>query len=223
MAEVEAMGFHSLQHILEWIVNQEIYTYLASKFDLDNNVIKDDVANIEINAEIVERALRLPSCEILQTIVLCRVTKNPEKKEKKAKRKASNLLEEEVTQTKRKASNLVEEEVTHGEDEPISEITSHLTQETTPEDTTIGDNAVDQIPSLVPQSPAATPPALCSGNENNNDGSLPPEAIIEQDFHSFFHSLYSSVDVCVDDGFLYSEFLNSLLAGEDHQATFDSP
>ncbi|MED6137092.1 hypothetical protein PIB30_061747 [Stylosanthes scabra] len=64
MAEVEAMGFGSLQHILEWIVNQEIYTYLASKFDLDNNVIKDDVANVEINAEIVERALRLPSCGI---------------------------------------------------------------------------------------------------------------------------------------------------------------
>ncbi|MED6175047.1 hypothetical protein PIB30_074834 [Stylosanthes scabra] len=61
MAEVEAMGFGNLQYISEWIVNQEIYTYLALKFDLDNNVIKDDVANIEINAEIVERALGLPS------------------------------------------------------------------------------------------------------------------------------------------------------------------
>ncbi|MED6161386.1 hypothetical protein PIB30_060285 [Stylosanthes scabra] len=56
------MGFGNFQHIPEWIVNQEIYTYLASKFDLENNVIKDDVANIEINAEIVERALGLPSC-----------------------------------------------------------------------------------------------------------------------------------------------------------------
>ncbi|MED6208946.1 hypothetical protein PIB30_049841 [Stylosanthes scabra] len=36
--------------------------YLATKFDLENNVIKDDVANIEINAEIVECALGLPSC-----------------------------------------------------------------------------------------------------------------------------------------------------------------
>ncbi|MED6165957.1 hypothetical protein PIB30_104572, partial [Stylosanthes scabra] len=36
--------------------------YLATKFDLENNVIKDDVANIEINVEIVERALGLPSC-----------------------------------------------------------------------------------------------------------------------------------------------------------------
>ncbi|MED6197806.1 hypothetical protein PIB30_060199 [Stylosanthes scabra] len=35
---------------------------LATKFDLENSVIKDDVANIEINAKIVERALRLPSC-----------------------------------------------------------------------------------------------------------------------------------------------------------------
>ncbi|MED6219554.1 hypothetical protein PIB30_036804 [Stylosanthes scabra] len=61
MAEVEAMDFGNLQYIPEWIVNQEICMYLASKFDLDNNVIKDDVANIEINAEIVERALGLPS------------------------------------------------------------------------------------------------------------------------------------------------------------------
>ncbi|MED6139294.1 hypothetical protein PIB30_082423, partial [Stylosanthes scabra] len=59
MAEVDAMGFANFQHILEWIVNQEIYMYLATKFDLENNVIKDDVANIEINAEIVERALGL--------------------------------------------------------------------------------------------------------------------------------------------------------------------
>ncbi|MED6159976.1 hypothetical protein PIB30_047212 [Stylosanthes scabra] len=62
MAEVDAMGFASLQYIPEWIVNQEIYMYLATKFDVENNVIKDDVANIEINAEIVERALGLPSC-----------------------------------------------------------------------------------------------------------------------------------------------------------------
>ncbi|MED6133716.1 hypothetical protein PIB30_030689 [Stylosanthes scabra] len=66
MAEVETMGFGNLQYIPEWIVNQEIYTYLASKFDLDNNVIKDDVANIEINAEIVERALGLPSSVMIK-------------------------------------------------------------------------------------------------------------------------------------------------------------
>ncbi|MED6110028.1 hypothetical protein PIB30_039111 [Stylosanthes scabra] len=160
-----------------------------------------------------------------KTMVLCRVTNNPEKKEKKAKRKANNLLEEEVTQTKKKASNLIEEEVTRGEDEPVSEITSHLTQETTPEDTRIQDNAVDQIPSLVPQSPAATAtatsPASCSGNENNNAGSLPLQAILERD--AFFNSMYSSVDVCPGTGFLYSEFLNSLLAGDDHWATSDSP
>ncbi|MED6153946.1 hypothetical protein PIB30_107131 [Stylosanthes scabra] len=62
MAKVDAMGFASLQYIPEWIVNQEIYMYLATKFDVENNVIKDDVANIEINAGIVERALGLPSC-----------------------------------------------------------------------------------------------------------------------------------------------------------------
>ncbi|MED6109202.1 hypothetical protein PIB30_031304 [Stylosanthes scabra] len=61
MPEVEAMGFADFQYIPEWTVNQEIYTYLATKFDVENNLIKDDVANIEINAEIVERALRLPS------------------------------------------------------------------------------------------------------------------------------------------------------------------
>ncbi|MED6125207.1 hypothetical protein PIB30_066494 [Stylosanthes scabra] len=60
MTEVDAMGFANFQHIPEWIVNQEIYMYLATKFDLENNVIKDDVANIEINAEIVEHALGLP-------------------------------------------------------------------------------------------------------------------------------------------------------------------
>ncbi|MED6180421.1 hypothetical protein PIB30_010051 [Stylosanthes scabra] len=61
MAEVDAMGFANFQHIPEWTVNQEIYTYLATKFDVENNLIKDDVANIEINAEIVECALGLPS------------------------------------------------------------------------------------------------------------------------------------------------------------------
>ncbi|MED6107668.1 hypothetical protein PIB30_016287 [Stylosanthes scabra] len=61
MTEVEVMGFANFQHIPEWIVNQEIYMYLVTKFDFENNLIKDDVANIEINVEIVERALGLPS------------------------------------------------------------------------------------------------------------------------------------------------------------------
>ncbi|MED6141568.1 hypothetical protein PIB30_104758 [Stylosanthes scabra] len=40
---------------------KELFLHLASKFDLENNLIKDDVGSIEVNATIVERAIGLPS------------------------------------------------------------------------------------------------------------------------------------------------------------------
>ncbi|MED6175765.1 hypothetical protein PIB30_081429 [Stylosanthes scabra] len=61
IAEVIAMGFGDLQDIPDWIVQQELYLYLASKFDLDNNLIKDDIDSIEVNVAIVERAIGLLS------------------------------------------------------------------------------------------------------------------------------------------------------------------
>ncbi|MED6150360.1 hypothetical protein PIB30_071536 [Stylosanthes scabra] len=45
----------------DWIVQQELFLHLASKFDLENNLIKDDVGNIEVNTVAIERATGLPS------------------------------------------------------------------------------------------------------------------------------------------------------------------
>ncbi|MED6177461.1 hypothetical protein PIB30_098327 [Stylosanthes scabra] len=65
VAEIVTMGFGDFQQISYWIVQQELFLHIASKFDLDNNLIKDDVGNIEVNAAIIERATGLPSYVIL--------------------------------------------------------------------------------------------------------------------------------------------------------------
>ncbi|MED6167261.1 hypothetical protein PIB30_001157 [Stylosanthes scabra] len=74
MVEVEAMRFSDLQHIANRIVQQELYMHLASNFDLDNNLIKHDIDNIEVNATIVEIILNnLNQCmcfEIIYVLVL---------------------------------------------------------------------------------------------------------------------------------------------------------
>ncbi|MED6223779.1 hypothetical protein PIB30_077395 [Stylosanthes scabra] len=61
VAKIITMGFGDFQQIPDWIVQQELFLHLASKFDLENNLIKDDVGSIEVNATIVERAIGLPS------------------------------------------------------------------------------------------------------------------------------------------------------------------
>ncbi|MED6126277.1 hypothetical protein PIB30_076825 [Stylosanthes scabra] len=61
VAEIVTMGFGDFQQIPNWIVQQELFLHIASKFDLDNNLIKNDVGNIEVNAAIIERAIGLPS------------------------------------------------------------------------------------------------------------------------------------------------------------------
>ncbi|MED6149324.1 hypothetical protein PIB30_061277 [Stylosanthes scabra] len=61
VAEIITMGFGDFQQFPHWIVQQELFLHLASKFDLENNLIKDDVGSIEVNATIVERAIGLPS------------------------------------------------------------------------------------------------------------------------------------------------------------------
>ncbi|MED6126663.1 hypothetical protein PIB30_080578, partial [Stylosanthes scabra] len=43
VAEIVTMGFGDFQQIPNWIVQQELFLHIASKFDLDNNLIKDDV------------------------------------------------------------------------------------------------------------------------------------------------------------------------------------
>ncbi|MED6145362.1 hypothetical protein PIB30_024408, partial [Stylosanthes scabra] len=61
MAEVIAMGFPDLEDMPNWTVKQELFLHLASKFDLENNLIRDDVGMINVNASVIERAIRLPS------------------------------------------------------------------------------------------------------------------------------------------------------------------
>ncbi|MED6136915.1 hypothetical protein PIB30_060179 [Stylosanthes scabra] len=61
MAEVINMGFHDFQHIPDWFVKQELFLHLASRFDLENNLIKDDVGSIEVDVSVVERSIGLPS------------------------------------------------------------------------------------------------------------------------------------------------------------------
>ncbi|MED6206242.1 hypothetical protein PIB30_024834 [Stylosanthes scabra] len=43
MAEVIDMWFRDLQHMPNWTVKQGLLLHLASRFDLENNLIKDDV------------------------------------------------------------------------------------------------------------------------------------------------------------------------------------
>ncbi|MED6223294.1 hypothetical protein PIB30_072623 [Stylosanthes scabra] len=38
---------------------EELFLHLASRFDLENNLIKDDVGSIELDASVVERATGL--------------------------------------------------------------------------------------------------------------------------------------------------------------------
>ncbi|MED6180079.1 hypothetical protein PIB30_006891 [Stylosanthes scabra] len=61
MAEVIAMGFRDLEDMPNWTVKQELFLHLASKFDLENNLIRDDVGMIDVNASVIERAIGLPS------------------------------------------------------------------------------------------------------------------------------------------------------------------
>ncbi|MED6210503.1 hypothetical protein PIB30_064694 [Stylosanthes scabra] len=61
VAEIITMGFGDFQQNPDWIVQQELFLHIASKFDLNNNLIKDDVGNIEVNAAVIERATGLPS------------------------------------------------------------------------------------------------------------------------------------------------------------------
>ncbi|MED6158850.1 hypothetical protein PIB30_036764 [Stylosanthes scabra] len=61
MAEVIDMGFRDLQHKPNWTVKQGLFLHLASRFDLENNLIKDDVGTIEVDASVIERAIRLRS------------------------------------------------------------------------------------------------------------------------------------------------------------------
>ncbi|MED6153196.1 hypothetical protein PIB30_099359, partial [Stylosanthes scabra] len=63
VTEIITMGFGDFQQIQDWIVQQELFLHLASKFDLENNLIKDDVGNIEVNAAVIERTTGLPSYE----------------------------------------------------------------------------------------------------------------------------------------------------------------
>ncbi|MED6169826.1 hypothetical protein PIB30_024944 [Stylosanthes scabra] len=60
MAEVIAMGFRDLEDMPNWTVKQEFFLHLASRFDLENNLIKDDVGMIDVNASVSERAIGLP-------------------------------------------------------------------------------------------------------------------------------------------------------------------
>ncbi|MED6170243.1 hypothetical protein PIB30_028976 [Stylosanthes scabra] len=61
MAEVIAMGFRDLEDMPNWTVKQELFLHLGSKFDLENNLIRDDVSMIDVNASVIERAIGLPS------------------------------------------------------------------------------------------------------------------------------------------------------------------
>ncbi|MED6121450.1 hypothetical protein PIB30_030168 [Stylosanthes scabra] len=61
MAEVINMGFRDLQHMPNWTIKQELFLHLASRFDLENNLIKDDVGTIEVDASVIERAIGLRS------------------------------------------------------------------------------------------------------------------------------------------------------------------
>ncbi|MED6113221.1 hypothetical protein PIB30_068816 [Stylosanthes scabra] len=61
VAEIITMGFGDFQQISDWIVQQELFLHLASKFELENNLIKDDVGNIEVNVAVIEYATGLPS------------------------------------------------------------------------------------------------------------------------------------------------------------------
>ncbi|QHO22651.1 NAC domain-containing protein [Arachis hypogaea] len=136
-------------------------------------------------------------------IVLSRVTMNAEKREKKLKTKASNIIEEEVK----------------CEDEPCSEITGCVTQATT-EDAILPDNACVSSEWQQPQamdyeilSSGQRSSVAYSGNENNA-ALLPMEATWRQDAgmntECFWNSLFSSIDADP-----HAEFLNSVLAGDD--------
>ncbi|KAL4314646.1 hypothetical protein AHAS_Ahas15G0105900 [Arachis hypogaea] len=101
-------------------------------------------------------------------IVLSRVIKNVEKREKKVKRKASNIIEEEVTC------------------EPCSEMTGYVTEATT-EDAIIPDACVSSEPQP-PQdidyeilSPGQQSSVAHSGNGSNNAPLLPFEGMWKQD------------------------------------------
>ncbi|MED6214696.1 hypothetical protein PIB30_105762, partial [Stylosanthes scabra] len=61
MAEVIAMGFRDLEDMPNWTVKQDFFFHLASKFDLENNLIRDDVGMIDVYASIIERTIGLPS------------------------------------------------------------------------------------------------------------------------------------------------------------------
>ncbi|MED6111419.1 hypothetical protein PIB30_052161 [Stylosanthes scabra] len=55
------MGFRDLQHMPNWTVKQGLFLRLASRFDLENNLIKDDVGTIEVDASVIGRAIGLRS------------------------------------------------------------------------------------------------------------------------------------------------------------------
>ncbi|MED6193515.1 hypothetical protein PIB30_020317 [Stylosanthes scabra] len=69
MAKVIDMGFRDLQHMPDWIVKQELVLHLASRFDLENNLIRDDVGMIEVDVSVVERTTGLPSCDYDLTVM----------------------------------------------------------------------------------------------------------------------------------------------------------
>ncbi|QHN85301.1 uncharacterized protein DS421_16g536230 [Arachis hypogaea] len=61
LAEIDAIGFGFVKKIPHWAVKQKIMIQLARAYDVETDTLIVDVGNIRVNAELIGRALRIPS------------------------------------------------------------------------------------------------------------------------------------------------------------------
>ncbi|QHN84668.1 uncharacterized protein DS421_16g530680 [Arachis hypogaea] len=63
LAEIDAIGFGFVKQIPHWAVKQTIMIQLARAYDVETETLIVDVGNIPVSAELIGRALGIPSNE----------------------------------------------------------------------------------------------------------------------------------------------------------------